>query len=69
MVNNENLEQLKADMFTPNDSTFNEFLLGILRTAGESLVDKTDILEKLAKNAGLKFTPQGNRFGDEGTTD
>ena len=65
----ETLEQLKADMFTPNDSTFNEFLLGILRTAGESLVDKTDILEKLAKNAGLKFTPQGNRFGDEGTTD
>lgn len=61
----ETLEQLKKDMFTPNDSTFNEFLLNVLRKAGEELVDETDIKEKLAKGAGLQFTKKGNRFGNE----
>ena len=63
----ETLEQLKADMFTPNDSTFNEFLLNVLRKAGEEIVDETDIKERLAKGAGLKFTKKGDRFGDEET--
>lgn len=63
----ETLEQLKRDMFTPNDSTFNEFLLSVLNKAGEDIVDKSDIIERLAKGAGLKLNKKGaSRFGEEG---
>jgi hypothetical protein len=62
----ETLEQLKRDMFTPNDSAFNEFLKGVLQKAGDKAIDETDVLEKVAKNAGLKMVKkEGDRFGKE----
>ncbi len=57
---------LKKDMFTPNDSTFNEFLRNLFGKAGDMAVDKTDVLEIIAKNAGLKMTEEkGDRFSKE----
>ena len=62
----ETLEQLKLDMFTPNDSTFNEFLKSLLQKAGDKAIDETDVLERLAKGAGLKYTKKkSDRFGKE----
>jgi intein/homing endonuclease len=61
----ETMAQLKKDMFTPNDSTFNEFLRNALGSAGDSAVEKTDILEKIAKSIGLKIKSEdGDRFGE-----
>lgn len=58
---------LKKDMFTPNDSTFNEFLRNLFGKAGDMAVDKTNVLEIIAKNAGLKIIEEkGDRFGKEG---
>jgi hypothetical protein len=60
------LDQLKRDMFTPNDSTFNEFLKGVLTKAGDEAAEKTDVLDKIFANAGLKRTDKkGDRFGKE----
>jgi hypothetical protein len=59
------LEQLKKDMFTPNDSTFNEFLKGLLQKAADKAVDETDILEILAKNSGLKMNKKNDRFSKD----
>jgi hypothetical protein len=62
------LEQLKADMFGPNDSTFNEFIRNALQKAGDAAIDSTNIMEIVARNAGLTIKKQkeeGDRFGEE----
>jgi hypothetical protein len=60
------LEQLKKDMYTPNDSTFNEFLKAILQKAADDAGEKTDVYEKIWSGAGLKMTDKkGDRFGKE----
>jgi hypothetical protein len=57
------LSQLKKDMFTPNDSTFNEFLKTVLAKAGDEAVEKTDVLKRIAESAGLKMTEkEDDRF-------
>jgi hypothetical protein len=59
----ETLVQLKKDMFTPNDSTFNEFLKTVLQKAGDKAIEETDVLERLATSSGLKMTKKkGDRF-------
>jgi hypothetical protein len=64
------LEQLKRDMFTPNDSTFNEFLKNVLTKAGDEAVEKTDVLDKIIAGIGLKRTDKkGDRFGKSETDD
>lgn len=58
------LDQLKRDMWTPNDANFNEFLRAALTKLGDTAVDKTDLLEKVAKAAGLTVKDEGDdRFG------
>ena len=60
------LEQLKRDMFTPNDSTFNEFLKGVLTKAGEEALEKTDAMDKIITSAGLKRTDKkADRFSKD----
>jgi hypothetical protein len=60
------IEQLKLDALTFNDPNFNEFLKRALEKAGDEATEKTDILEKIFKNAGLKYTEkQGDRFGKD----
>ncbi len=60
------LTQLKADMWGPNDANFNEFVRALLTKVGEEALEDTDIMEKVTKNAGLKYNKKkGDRFGKE----
>lgn len=61
----ETLEQLMRDMYTPNDSTFNEFLRELYRKLAEDAATKTNVFDIVAKNAGLKMQDQGDRFGKD----
>jgi hypothetical protein len=51
-------EGLEADMFTINDSTFNEVFRGMYNDLAGKLVDQTDIVEKIAKYLKLKIKPE-----------
>lgn len=48
-------EQLKEDLFTVNDSTFNEVIRGIAGETGRAIVENTDISEKIAKYLSLEW--------------
>lgn len=62
----ETLEQLKRDMWTPNDANFNEFIRSALTKIGDTAVDKTNLLEKVAKAAGLEMNPDADgRFSKD----
>jgi hypothetical protein len=57
--------KLERDMWTLNDSQFNEVLRGIYGEAGRTLAENSDVMELIAKNLGLKYTPpsdDGGRF-------
>jgi len=58
--------KLERDMFTMNDSQFNEVLRGIYSDAGGKIAENSDVIERIAKNLGLKYVkPQeegGGRF-------
>lgn len=47
-------DKIEKDMFSVNDSTFNEVIRGIYGEAGRMLVEKTDVMDKLAQY--LKLT-------------
>ena len=58
-------EKLEKDMLTPNDALFNEILRSAYSGAGNAIPEQTDIIERVAKTLGLKFTPpadDANRF-------
>jgi len=46
---------LEKDLFTVNDSTFNEILRSVYSEVGRALAEKSDIVEKIAKYLGLKM--------------
>jgi hypothetical protein len=48
-------EKLQRDVFTLNDSSFNEVLRGIYQKVGDLLVEGSDVTEKIAENLGLVF--------------
>lgn len=48
-------EKLEKDMFTVNDSVFNEVIRGIYGEVGRMLAEKTDIADKIAKYLDLKM--------------
>lgn len=56
-------ERLREDLFTLNDSTFNEVLRGLYSRIGDELVDRTDAIEIIARNLGLAFS--ADDAGDE----
>jgi hypothetical protein len=57
---------LERDMFTPKDSTFNEITRALYSRIGENMADKTDAMERVAKNMGLNISDEeGDRFGKE----
>ena len=61
---NDAFNQLKKDLFTPYDSTFNEFVRNVSQNAASAAVEKTDVLEKIVSSIGLKMTvPKDDRFG------
>jgi len=58
--------KLERDMWTMNDSQFNEVLRGIYGEAGRMLAENSEVIEKIAANLGLEYTPpaedEGGRF-------
>jgi len=58
--------KLERDMWTMNDSQFNEVLRGIYGEAGRMLAENSEVIEKIAVNLGLDYTPpaedDGGRF-------
>jgi hypothetical protein len=57
--------KLERDMWTINDSQFNEVLRGIYGEAGRALAENSDVLEKIASNLNLKYEKAdegGGRF-------
>jgi hypothetical protein len=50
-------EKLERDLFTTQDSTFNEALRGLYGEVGRKLADESDAIQKVAKNMGLKYIP------------
>jgi hypothetical protein len=61
----EALEQLKNDLFGPNDANYNEFVRALLSKAGDEGAEKTNVLEILAKNSGLTLNTGKGRFDKE----
>lgn len=51
-------EKIERDMFSVNDSTFNEVIRGIYGEVGRMLAEKTDIMDKIAKYLDLKVKPE-----------
>jgi hypothetical protein len=47
-------EKIERDMFTVNDSTFNEVVRTTYGEVGRMLAEKTDIMEKISQYLGLK---------------
>tara|TARA_B100001175_G_C19270316_1_gene523830 strand:- start:30 stop:752 length:723 start_codon:yes stop_codon:yes gene_type:complete len=58
--------KLERDMWTMNDSQFNEVLRGIYGEAGRMLAENSEVIEKIAANLGLDYTAptedDGGRF-------
>jgi hypothetical protein len=60
-------EKIEKDMFTVNDSTFNEVIRAVYGEVGRMLAEKTDVLDKIAKYLELKVKAEpeeetGGRF-------
>jgi hypothetical protein len=58
--------KLRNDMFTVKDSTSNRFSEQVNTEMGRAVVERTDILEKMAKYLGLKVKPEAAPGGMEG---
>jgi len=56
-------EKIQKDMFTVNDSTFNEVIRSLYGEIGRMLAEKTDILDKMAKYLGLKVKDEPQEEG------
>jgi hypothetical protein len=59
-------EKLKRDVFTFNDSKFNDVLGAIYSEVGRALAENSDVAEKIAEALGLKYkkpAAEGDRFG------
>jgi len=57
--------KLKRDMWTMNDSQFNEVLRGIYGEAGRMIAEGSDVIEKIAASLDLDYEPpaeEGGRF-------
>jgi len=59
-------DELRKDLFTPKDSTFNELVRALLSAVGDKLASDSDVAEKIAANLGLQLKEEeGDRFGGE----
>ena len=58
--------KLERDMWTLNDSQFNEVLRGIYGEAGRMIAENSEVIEKIAENLGLEYVApaedDGGRF-------
>lgn len=51
-------QRVEEDLFTVLDPNFNEFIRNIYNAAADKFVENTDIMKRLAKSAGVKYTPK-----------
>jgi hypothetical protein len=51
--------KIESDLFTVNDSVFNEVMRNIYTNVAAPLVEKTDLVEKLAEYLKLNMVPEG----------
>lgn len=64
-------EQVKKDLFTIKDSTFNRTIENINEEVGRAIAEKTNVVDKVADYLNLKIEPQqkeegfGNGFGED----
>ncbi|MBR4317048.1 MAG: hypothetical protein IKP65_08865 [Alphaproteobacteria bacterium] len=50
-INSDDIEEeLKKDMFTPKDATYNEMLRNVYSELGNKLPEQTDILKQMAES-------------------
>jgi hypothetical protein len=56
--------KIEADMFTVNDAVFNEVMRSIYSEVGRTIVEQSDVVEKVAKYLELKYEKPSE--GDEG---
>ncbi len=59
------LEQLKKDVFTMNDSVFNETLKSIYQKVGDEIASNTDVSQKIAEYLNLSMKKGKDRFDDQ----
>jgi hypothetical protein len=62
----ETREKIEADMFTVNDSAFNEVIRSLYGEIGRIMAEKTDVLERMAKYLHIKIKEEPadeGRFG------
>jgi len=50
--------KIERDMFTVNDAIFNEVLRSMYNEVGRMLVEKTDVMDRVAKYMDLKLKPE-----------
>ena len=56
-------EKLKRDLFTLNDSSFNEVLRGVYGDVGRAIAENSDAVEKIAKTLGVKYEKKEEEEG------
>lgn len=61
-------EKIEHDMFTVNDSQFNEVLRNMYTNASTALIDNTNVIEKLAKYMNLEMAPKEEGKEEEGAS-
>jgi hypothetical protein len=59
-------QRLESDLFTVNDSTFNEFLRAVYGAVGNDFGNKTNIAERLAQSMSLAYSKGQDGGGDSG---
>jgi intein/homing endonuclease len=57
--------ELRRDLFTPRDSTYNELVRALLTAVGDKLGADSNIAKKIADDLGLELKEEGDRFGAE----
>jgi len=57
--------ELRRDLFTPRDSTYNELVRALLTAVGDKLGSDSNIAKKIADDLGLELKEEGDRFGSE----
>jgi hypothetical protein len=61
-------KEMRDDLFTPKDSTYNDFLRGIYTAAAEQMVQKTNVVDLIAqhlKNSGVKQVEQPQQQAED----
>lgn len=56
--------KIEADMFTTNDPSYNQFMVGLYQAAGNAMVERYDVTQRLAEYLGLnEVTPPAGAEG------